>query len=544
MENCTGVAGIDLGTGNTVVVDTNGYVFLHNNGRDALFPSAVGWDKNGECVVGKEALDRRAEDGFECFTEFKRLIGKTVPEVRVRLPYEVVSDDAGAAGVRVGSVVVTPETLSESVVRHATKGRVKKCVVTCPAYFNDSQRRATRDAVERSGIRVLRLVNEPTAAACATDGCDAEETVMIFDVGSGTTDISIVSVARVDGDVVADVMATHGDTELGGIDIDAIIASKLDGVVSEQVKFGRANRIKHALTDVESFEGITRQDLEDMCSDLLRRMVQCVYTCMNNADLTSHDICRVVLVGGATRMPLIRNRLAQIFGAGKIDVSVNPDLAIAVGASNIARALDTGKGPLVLDLTPLTIGIEVAGGLVHPVIPRGSKVPCEFRSRFRPADKTDTVVDITIVEGERPIVSDCHHLGHLEFDLCEKLEVVLAVDVHGILTVSAVDLETGATKRSRVRAGRWSPDEVRRTINDAVDHAEEDERKKARNEALAVLDASLKNALSMGADIDVERTMKIAMGMRNGHDIRELVNSVNVSTTSFIPDIPSERGIP
>lgn len=535
------VAGIDLGTGNTVVVDTSGDVFVHGDGK-CIFPSAVGWTSDGTCMVGHEAIRRRKSKTFTCFTEFKRLIGKTMKEVAVKLPYNVVEDDSGAVVVCVGTKLFSPEKLSEIVVREATQGRVKRCVVTCPAYFNDSQRRATRNAVEQAGISVMRVVNEPTAAACATPKSSEdseEETVLIFDAGSGTTDISIVNIAWVGGEVVADVIATHGDTELGGIDIDAVIVGMIPEDSCQQTKFERAMDIKHALTTSESSGGITRKQLEDACSDIICRMVQCIYECMNQANMTTSDIQRVVLVGGTTRVPMIRQRLSVIFGDAKLDTSVDPDLAVAMGASNIARALDTGKGPLVLDLTPLTIGIEVAGGLVHPVIPRGSKVPCEFRSRFRPVDRSDTVVDITVVEGERPLVSDCHVIGQLEFDACEKLEICLAVDVHGILTVSATDMETGTSKRARVRAGKWSPDEVRENVKDAISHAEEDEVEKSRKESLVALDIALKNATARGGDICADIVMEKAREM--GVDgIQELLSSVNVSYCSApIPDIPS-----
>lgn len=505
------ILGIDLGTGNTVVVDGGtGEVLVPPT------PSEVSCLPDGTLVFGTHP------EATTTFSHFKRLIGKSADDILKSVehacPYEIADGPNGRAEAlacmhtSTSSFRFTPQELSTEVLRGVlglaavTVTPPPRAVVTCPAYFTDEQRRVTRNAASMAGLDVLRVVNEPTAAACVAFR-GGEERVLVFDVGSGTTDVTIVDLSGLDDDdghdsdeFVADVVATHGDGVLGGVDVDAALVVDMNITVEE------AREKKHA-GDYDP----------EVIRPVVSRMVRCVTECLIDAGLTHLDIDRVVLVGGSTRLRELRDSVTNMFGASKIDVSHDPDTTVAVGAAKIAASLARGRGALLMDVTPLTLGVETAGGKVGAVVPRGTRVPCRKTARFRAAvggdgdDADDGVdIDIRVLEGERLVAEECELLGDFSFRLASgrdsRLELTFEVDESGILTIRAadVDAQDPATRRRtaafHVRSGAAGADAatIRERVQDALDAREKDEREAEIRSRRLALHASIEAAARAG----------------------------------------------
>ncbi len=530
------IVGIDLGTTNSLVAvsDERGPRVLLGADGSALVPSVVRYESGG-VVVGAEARARAAEFPRSTVMSVKRLMGRSLRDAAcdaAMLPYRVVEGANATArvAVRVGETgaerVVSPQEVSAEVLR-ALKERaeaalgvpVSRAVVTVPAYFDDAQRQATRDAGRLAGLEVVRIVNEPTAAALAyglglRDAHDPRwkgvNTVAVYDLGGGTFDISVLRLTAAepcgDGLSFFEVLSTAGDTRLGGDDLDRALAEVIlreagvgaAGASPAEVSAARAEaeRIKVALSERESAAGrvefaggrswsreVTRAELEELAEPLVRRTLECCRRALSDASRAGGgEIGAVVLVGGSTRMPLVRRRVAEQFGMEPY-CAVDPDQAVALGAAVQASVLSgRAAGALLLDVIPLSLGIETAGGAVAKVIMRNSTVPARAREMFSTQVDDQSSIKLNIVQGEREMAADCRSLG--EFHLrgippmpagVPQVEVEFLVDANGVLSVSARERRSGRRASLQVIPNHGlSRDEVERMERESVTHARED----------------------------------------------------------------------
>lgn len=508
--------GIDLGTTHSlvaVIIDGTARCLLDDDDR-ALLPSAVRYDDDGNPIaIGYPALDAAAEPGGTTFTSVKRFMGRSGAEVAEEAKlfrYDLVQDDTKAVRFRVGSREVTPIEVSSFILRllHARAeeclfGRPGGAVITVPAYFDDAQRQSTRDAATVAGINVLRLLNEPTAAALAyglNEGSNGQ-TVAVFDLGGGTFDISIL---RLD-DGVFQVLSTAGDTHLGGDDFDQALA----GILLQQAGINDANGItyraairaaeqaKRDLTDAStatlradlngtSIEAeIDRASFENLIRPIVQRTGNACLQALGDAGLEPSQIDEVVLVGGSTRVPLVRQFVGELFGRAP-HCDLDPDKVVALGAAMQADILtgesELAEDMLLLDVVPLSLGLEMMGGVVERLIPRCSAIPAAQAQTFTTHVDNQTAVDIHIVQGERELVDDCRSLGRFKLTGIApqpagtpRIKVEFMVDADGILRVSATDVATGNNTSVDVQPSYGlSEDEIESMLESAIDHAESD----------------------------------------------------------------------
>ena len=551
------VVGIDLGTTNSLVayVKDGVPVVLRDKNGDALVPSVVSVTADDTVYVGREAERRLLTDASRTVYSVKRFMGKGIEDVRgdTRLfPFRVGGDEASGGVVRIGlgDREFTPPEISAFILRElkhraetffTAQGEVEpdvdRAVITVPAYFNDAQRTATRDAGRIAGLEVLRIINEPTAASLAY-GLDKRHdgTIAVYDLGGGTFDISILRVE----DGVFQVLSTNGDTHLGGDDIDllltervladldrngpvarsaeaiqevrkAVIQAKVD--LSEREEAEIVARLDSTSADaganVESMPAayrrlLTRAEFEGLIAPIIERTLAPCRQALTDAGLAPAQIDEVVLVGGSTRIPLVRRRVAELFGR-KPHTELNPDEVVAIGAAVQADILVTGnRDMLLLDVTPLSLGIETMGGVTSKIILRNSTIPATGSEMFTTAVDNQTAVDIHVVQGERELVTDNRSLARFKLRGIPpmpaglpRVQVQFQIDANGILSVNATELRTGIEQAIEVKPSYGLTDEeVERMLLDSFEHAEADFAARllieARNEAESVIAATEK----------------------------------------------------
>jgi molecular chaperone DnaK len=539
------VIGIDLGTTNSVVAVMIGDepVVIQNQEGSRLTPSVVSWTKEKEILVGEPAKRRAILDPENTVYESKRFIGRKFEEVKdeaKRVSYRVVPDEKGDASFEIPNLgrKVRPEEVGAQVLKKLKEAaeaylgeKITKAVITVPAYFNERQRQATKDAGKIAGLEVLRILNEPTAAALAY-GLDKKSDVkiLVYDFGGGTFDVSILE----GGDGVIEVKATAGDTHLGGANIDERIMEwlieefkKETGIdlrkdktalqrlkdASEQAKkelsFKLETEINLPFITIDPSTNqplhlqkkLTRGRLEEMIRDLVDRTMEIVKKALEDAKLRPQDIDDVVLVGGSTRIPLVQQRIREFFGK-EPHKGVHPDEVVAVGAAIQAGILSGQvKEILLVDVTPLSLGVETYGGVMTVLIPRNTPIPYKKCETFTTAADYQTEVEIHVLQGERPLAKDNKSLG--KFYLTgippaprgvPKIEVCFDIDVDGILHVTAKDLGTGKEQSIRIQpSSGLTQEDIEKIIKEAQMHEEEDKRKKELIDAKNQLDMHLYN---------------------------------------------------
>ncbi len=531
------VIGIDLGTTNSVVAVMEGGdpVVIPNSEGGRTTPSVVAFTKDGERLVGQVAKRQAVTNPKNTIFSIKRFMGRRMSEVAEeirRVPYKVVSGSNDLACVEVMGKVYTPPEISAMILQKMKQTaedylghKVEKAVITVPAYFNDSQRQATKDAGRIAGLEVLRIINEPTAASLAY-GLDKkkEERIAVFDLGGGTYDISILELAE----GVFEVKSTNGDTHLGGDDFDARIIEWLiaefkrdqgidlskDPMALQRLKEA-AEKAKMELSTVMQTEinlpfitadqsgpkhlnyTLTRAKLEQLVDDLIQRTVAPMEQALKDAGLKPSDIDEVILVGGQTRMPKIQQLVRDFFGK-EPHKGVNPDEVVAIGAA-IQGGVLAGevKDVLLLDVTPLSLGIETLGGVTTVLIPRNTTIPTRKSEIFSTAEDNQTTVEIHVLQGERQMALDNRTIGRFQLTGIPpaprgmpQIEVTFDIDANGILHVSAKDKATGKEQKIRIEASSGlSEKDIERMVKEAEEHAAEDRRRREEVERRNRLDA-------------------------------------------------------
>ncbi|MBK6736792.1 MAG: molecular chaperone DnaK [Haliea sp.] len=523
------IIGIDLGTTNSCVSVMEGGKpkVIENSEGDRTTPSVVAYTDEGEILVGQAAKRQAVTNPHNTLFAVKRLIGRSFKDDVVQkdismVPYKIIAADNGDAWVQVKDNKMAPPQVSAEILRKMKKTAeeylgepVTEAVITVPAYFNDAQRQATKDAGKIAGLDVKRIINEPTAAALAygMDKAKGDHTIAVYDLGGGTFDISIIEIAEVDGEHQFEVLSTNGDTFLGGEDFDMRLIEYLaaqfkkesgidlhnDPLALQRLKEA-AEKAKIELSSSQQTEvnlpyitadatgpkhlvvKLSRAKLESLVEELVNRSMEPVKLALKDAGLSPSEIDQVILVGGQTRMPMVQKVVADYFGK-EPRKDVNPDEAVAVGAS-IQGAVLAGdvKDVLLLDVTPLTLGIETMGGVATPLIEKNTTIPTKKSQIFSTADDNQTAVTIHVVQGERKQASGNKSLGR--FDLADippaargmpQIEVTFDLDANGILHVSAKDKATGKEQSIRITAsGGLSDKDIEKMIADAEANAETD----------------------------------------------------------------------
>jgi len=551
------IIGIDLGTTNScVAVLENGNVKIIENSEGVrTTPSIIAYTDDGETLVGMSAKRQAVTNPKNTLYAIKRLIGRRFEDKEVQkdismVPYSIVKADNGDAWVESKGEKISPPQVSAEILKKMKKtaedflgGEVNEAVITVPAYFNDSQRQATKDAGRIAGLEVKRIINEPTAAALAygLDKKKGDQTIVVYDLGGGTFDVSIIEIADVDGEHQFEVLATNGDTFLGGEDFDLrLIDFLVDEFKKEQGIDLRGDplamqRLKEAgekakielssatQTDVNlpyitaDSSGpkhmnikLTRAKLESLVEELVERSLEPCRIAMKDADLTVSDINEVILVGGQTRMPLVQKKVADFFGK-EARRDVNPDEAVAAGAAIQGSVLAGDRTDvLLLDVTPLTLGIETMGGVSTPVIEKNTTIPTKKSQTFSTAADGQTAVTIHILQGERTQASQNKSLG--QFNLSDipaaprgvpQIEVSFDIDANGILNVSAKDKATGKEQSIVIKASSGLSDaEIEEMVKSAEAHKDDDrkfeEMAKARNDADNLIHVTRKTLTDAG----------------------------------------------
>ena len=562
------IIGIDLGTTNSCVVVLEGGnpKVIENAEGDRTTPSIVAYTEDGEILVGQSAKRQAVTNPTNTLFAVKRLIGRRFDDGVVQkdigmVPYNIVKADNGDAWVEAKGQKMAPPQVSAEVLKKMKKTaedylgeKVTEAVITVPAYFDDSQRQATKDAGRIAGLEVKRIINEPTAAALAygMDKKRGDSKIAVYDLGGGTFDVSIIEIAEVDGEHQFEVLSTNGDTFLGGEDFDIVLIDYLaeefqntngidlrkDPLAKQRLKEA-AEKAKIELSSSQQTEvnlpyitadstgpkhlvtKITRAKLESLVETLVERTIAPCQTALSDAGLGVSEIDDVILVGGQTRMPLVQDRVQAFFGK-EPRRDVNPDEAVALGAA-IQGAVLAGdvKDVLLLDVTPLSLGIETLGGVMSPLIEKNTTIPTKKTQTFSTADDNQTAVTIHVLQGERKQASQNKSLGR--FDLSDippaprgmpQIEVAFDIDANGILNVSAKDKATGKEQSIVIKASSGlSDEEVEAMVRDAESNAEEDQKFEARvnlrNQADGLLHATKKTLAEAGDKVDEDERQKV-----------------------------------
>jgi molecular chaperone DnaK len=529
------IVGIDLGTTHSLVGSMqSGFPVLvadENGGR--LTPSAVWFPASGEPVVGRAALAQRSEFPGRVVTSVKRLMGARGGE-QPELPYATTRDAGGGVRILMGEESWSPEEISSLILKKLKSDAerslgvpVERAVITVPAYFNDAQRAATKRAGELAGFSVERIVSEPTAAALAygLDRLGEQAKVAVYDLGGGTFDVSILLLSS----GIFEVLSTNGDTRLGGDDLDAALAEawNLPLQVAEKIKCALSGADETVRDDTI----YTRASLESICRPIIARTRRNCIRALADANLEPSDLSAVVLVGGATRMPLVRSFVAEIFGR-EPDTSQHPDEAVALGATIQAGILSGDvQSVTLLDVTPLSLGLETFGGLMNVIIPRNSTIPCKAGEMFTNAVANQSGMRITVLQGEREMAKDNWRLGQFDvgFDPLPKgrarVGVQFELDANGILNVLARDTVTGTDTVVKIESAVEVSDEaVEKMLGDSLEHAFEDMDERVFTEAclkademLPAVDAAL---LQLGADVTEDERSALAALIADVHRTR------------------------
>jgi len=578
------IIGIDLGTTNSCVAVMEGGqpTVIPNSEGNRTTPSVVAFSKSGERLIGNPAKRQAVTNPKKTIYSIKRFMGRQHSEVRAELkqaPYKVIAGDGGLARVKIDENMYTPPEISAMILQKMkqaaedyTGNKITHAVITVPAYFNDAQRQATKDAGEVAGLMVERIINEPTAAALAY-GMDkkADQTIAVYDLGGGTFDISILEI----GDGVFEVKSTNGDTHLGGDDFDQMLIDyiadefkKLEGIdlrsdamalqrlkeAAEKAKIELSSSVQTQINlpfITATSEGpkhldiqITRAQFERMIEPLVRRSIDPCAKALKDAKLKASDIDEIILVGGSTRVPAVGEAVEKFFGK-EPNRSVNPDEVVAMGAAIQGGVLAGDVSDIVLlDVTPLSLGIETLGGVLTTLITANTTIPTRKEEVFSTAADSQPTVDVHVLQGERPMAIDNKTIGRFQLDGIPpaprgmpQIQVAFDIDANGILSVSAKDNATGREQHIKIQASSGlSADEIEKMKSDAKAHADDDQKRReevdTRNSADQKVWQTENQIKELGDKIDEESKTKVEAALEEikealkGSDIEAIKTAV------------------